>query len=331
MVAKLLHPRARPGCAFGIGLVVLLVTTLVQPPSARAWVCTRVADNYGDPAGPALVWANRKITYAFNETPSAKLADNEAARAAIAKAFDTWQSSTLRGDQPKNCQDSIDTTLITATSTDLAFTQGDDSSQSSVGYNFLEPDNNENLILFRDDNWRYPLSGPSADIIAMTTLTYNVITGEILDADIEFNTATFSYTTGDSDALYDVQNTATHEIGHLLGFAHSLETDATMYSSAAKGEITKRALTCDDAAILWYRYPAGDKTQSCKLGQVAKSCGNCAHAGGLSYTAKMKVLETHDGQGGCSCRTAGADSALGLGALGIAALGRFVRRRRCSV
>lgn len=294
---------------------------------AQAWVCSRVADNYGDSSGPGLVWPSRTIDYVFNAKGTSKL-DTDAAKAAINRDFATWSSSTLRSDEPQHCAGVIDTSVTSATATDLALTQvSPDTTQSSVGYNYLEPDHNENVILFRDDNWRYPLSGPPADIIAMTTLTYNVITGAILDADIEFNTATFDFTTDDDNVVYDVQNTAAHEVGHLLGFAHSLDQNATMYSSANQGETTKRALSCDDATILWYRYPAGDATQSCKLGQVSKLCGNCAHAGGLAYTANLKVVEAHDGQGGCSCHSLDAGGALGLVALGLVCAGRRRRAR----
>jgi hypothetical protein len=295
---------------------------------AHAWVCSRVADNYGNSSGAGLVWADRTVSYVFNDQGTGKL-DNGAAQSAIDNAFATWSQSTLRDSEPADCTGLIDTSVVSATATDMVFNRiSPDTTQSSVGYNYLEPERNENVILFRDDTWRYPLSGPPADIIAMTTLTYNVITGAILDADIEFNTATFDFTTGDDAVVYDVQNTATHEVGHLLGFAHSLDQNATMYSSADKGETTKRALSCDDATILWYRYPAGAETNSCKLGQVSKLCGNCAHAGGLAYSAKLRVLETHDGQGGCSCHSLDAGGALGLVALSLASIGRIRRQRR---
>lgn len=291
------------------------------PRQAHAWVCTRVADNYGDPSGPALVWPSRSVPWVFNAQPTTKL-DDSAARAAIQAAFSVWSSSTLRSSEPALCQGVIDTSVVSATSTDLSFVQGADTNQSTVGYNYLEPDKNENVIIFRDTGWRYSKEGPSADVLAMTTLTYNVITGDILDADIEFNTQNSVFTTSDSSIKHDVQNTAAHEIGHLLGFAHSLDESATMYSSASLGETSKRELSCDDATILWYRYPTGAKTNSCKLGQVSKSCGQCAHAGGLAYTAKLQVRETHDGQGGC--QSIATSSIMGPATLALLAL----RRRR---
>lgn len=314
---------------FRAGLVPALVVLglIGETRLAHAWICTRVADNYGDPSGPALGWPSRTVPYAFNAQPSTKL-DNEAARSAIRAAFATWADSTLRAGEPANCEGVIDTSVVTANATDVSFMPGSDTDQATVGYNYLEPDNNKNVVIFRDSSWRYPLSGPPADIIAMTTLTYNVITGDILDADIEFNTATFEFTTDDDAVVYDVQNTAAHEVGHMLGFAHTLDTNATMYSSANVGETSKRMLSCDDAAILWYRYPAGAEAQSCELGVVNDACGRCAHTGGLAYSANLKVVETHDGQGGCTCQSTDAGGAMGLAALCLLTLCRMRRPRR---
>ena len=54
---------------------------------------------------------------------------------------------------------------------------------------------NANLFMFRDDSWPYenPL-----DTLALTTLTYNVETAEIFDADVEVNTAEAKFTTSRS-------------------------------------------------------------------------------------------------------------------------------------
>ena len=113
-------------------------------------------------------------------------------------------------------------------------------------------------------------------------------------------------------------NTATHEIGHFLGFAHSDEPDATMFASATPGETLKRFLSCDDAAILWFRYPAGNPNiGACKTGQVTAACGQCAPGNTLRFVPTAKVTGTSDGVGGCSC---GSSPASSLWLLGLAAV-----------
>src|SRR5262249_33663180 len=65
---------------------------------------------------------------------------------------------------------------------------------------------NANIILFRDDGWPYA-SGNAT--LALTTVTYNLDTGEIYDADMELNSAQTPFTTGDTDVQFDLQSITT--------------------------------------------------------------------------------------------------------------------------
>ena len=114
-------------------------------------------------------------------------------------------------------------------------------------------------------------------MIALTTTSYNRQTGEVVDADIEFNGGpggfrfTATAATGptcenrrSTDCVAtDVENTATHELGHFLGLAHSAEPDATMYASAPDGETRKRDLDEDDEAALCTVYPDEGAVSTC--------------------------------------------------------------------
>ena len=130
--------------------------------------------------------------------------------------------------------------------------------------------------------------------LATTVVTHHPVTGLIYDADIEVNdwggtpgplpaapdagnapTDGWYFTCdpppggtavppvcaayGDTGCAYaDLQNTVTHEAGHVLGLAHpSTPATATMWAYADLREISKRDLDPDDVAGLCAIYPAG--------------------------------------------------------------------------
>ncbi|TVR04993.1 MAG: hypothetical protein EA398_00700 [Deltaproteobacteria bacterium] len=138
---------------------------------------------------------------------------------------------------------------------------------------------NANVVLFREDQWR---AGDSAPIIALTSVTYIVRTGEILDADIEVNAAHFDVGIVEnpftSRHIVDLQNALTHEIGHLLGLDHTSPDDrfvgdpdtwqeAAMHALTRPGETRKRTLHEDDIAGVCDIYPAdvGHPDGDCRL------------------------------------------------------------------
>jgi len=98
------------------------------------------------------------------------------------------------------------------------------------------------------------------EALALTIVTYEVDTGLILDAEIWFNDeVTWTVAEGGhgEGERYDVQNTLTHEVGHLLGLAHEMdEQEATMYPLSAAWETRKRDLETDDLAGFAYLYDA---------------------------------------------------------------------------
>jgi uncharacterized protein (TIGR03382 family) len=124
-----------------------------------------------------------------------------------------------------------------------------------VGYDPTPGAINENAIVPIDHDWPYD---PNA--IAVTIITVNPQTDEILDADIALNTAAHTFAALPDDSSIggpydDLQNTLTHELGHALGLAHNT-TDATvvMYPGAPTGQVSKRVLASDDKAGLAFLY-----------------------------------------------------------------------------
>jgi MYXO-CTERM domain-containing protein len=177
---------------------------------------------------------------------------------------------------------------------------------------------------------------------AITTATYvNDVNsprdGAIVDADIEFNGVDFDISvngttnTPHGKCLADLQNTLTHELGHLHGLEHTCRlsssdpqwiddqgnpvplctavppgntkiTDATMYPTQTCGETTKSSLSNDDIQAICTIYP------------TAKDPGTCEDVAGSAG-------------GGCCSASRGADRP--AGALLLAGLvGFWMRRRR---
>ena len=96
-------------------------------------------------------------------------------------------------------------------------------------------------------------------VLAENNFWYNSVTGQLVDSDIRFNT-TYSWSASGAPGLYDVQNIATHELGHSLALADLYgvtDAEKTMYGFGELGETRKRTLDPDDIAGIAHLYPTG--------------------------------------------------------------------------
>lgn len=139
----------------------------------------------------------------------------------------------------------------------------------------------ENRIVFRQV---WPAEA-SSTALALTTVVYDRRSGAIQDADIDLNDESFFWTTStDAVTINDVENTLTHEVGHLLGFAHVAEPDATMYADSPEGETEKRTLEADDVDAVCTVYPSGAPTPGVEsttgISRGALTSANCAASSG---------------------------------------------------
>jgi hypothetical protein len=174
---------------------------------------------------------------------------------------------------------------------------------------------NANIILFQDKTWPHVGGGST---LALTTVTYNVDTGEIYDADMELNSANVTFTMDDKTVKYDLASIAAHETGHFLGLSHSTMGSATMYSDYTPGSTQLRELDVDDIAAICAAYPPGDP--------IAASCDPSPRRGQASECSPAPIQEEKDS---CSMAPGMTRTSTSLGGVAlIAALGWFTQRRR---
>lgn len=113
--------------------------------------------------------------------------------------------------------------------------------------------------------------------------------GAILEADVEFNDDTFTFTTNPSDSSrfgdqkhVFLENVATHEFGHAFGLSHSAALQATMvyleYREQAK-------LSCDDISAIAGLYPVSGFT----TGRGALS-GTVLYSGSAVFGAHVLAI-----------------------------------------
>ncbi len=157
-------------------------------------------------------------------------------------------------------------------------------------------------------------------VVSFTVITANTATGEIIDADIALDDATYDFCVADcKSGRYDLLSTLTHEVGHFLGLDHSLDTAATMFVSAPAQELSKRTLTDDDREGLCRAY-----STTCDPALLPKPG---ADAGGTDAGSKADA-----GQGGKppadSCQASRHGQRWGLLAVLSAAVAALRRRRR---
>lgn len=195
-------------------------------------------------------------------------------------------------------------------------------SASTSTTSFVEADT-VNTVQFRSDFWgrnarkevdRVPYP---QNALAITSVFANRKTGEIVDTDVEIN-AMFAMW-GDvvanpqllrSTNTHDLQNTLTHEFGHVIGLDHTCDgggqsnlvdnedkpvpacpgtaeiQETTMAAIVMPGDTLRRTLAKDDQDGVCQIYPA-DGNPACSTGE---SDGGCTWAPGRTPAAPAGLL-----------------------------------------
>jgi len=173
---------------------------------------------------------------------------------------------------------------------------------------------NVNVIKFRDVSWCRPETQDDParchpdSAAGITTATYvddgsSSRDGALVDADVELNGVGFALavngqTLSNASCLSELQNTLTHEIGHVQGLEHTClapgdpprvddkgapvpscgnatqaQQDATMYNFQDCGEVKKETLEPDDINAICAIYPQAKDPGTCE--PVAAPGGCC--------------------------------------------------------
>jgi hypothetical protein len=131
----------------------------------------------------------------------------------------------------------------------------------AIGYDSSRPDANISGIAMYHQNFPRRVD---RQVLALTLLTRNSATGEIVDADIILDAESNRFAVlsdlglpGVATAPNDYQNVITHEVGHSLGLTEDPDhRDATMYPSSQPGEVSKRRLSPTDVDSVRRAYAA---------------------------------------------------------------------------
>jgi hypothetical protein len=220
--------------------------------------------------GLQLYWPVTCMSYSLQENASRRVGYDEVAGATDA-AFQTWGNVTC----PSGLAPTIEFLNMGPVSCDRH--EYNDQAKSYGG--------NANILIFHDEGF----DAAAMNQLAITTVTFNVNTGEIYDADIEVDSAKpISTLTPVPSLQFDLQSILTHEIGHFLGLAHSNmpcsggPECATMDATYRTGSDDFRTLEADDIAGICTIYPpnrmAIDNSCAPRHG-FSGECGVASHKG----------------------------------------------------
>lgn len=164
---------------------------------------------------------------------------------------------------------------------------------------FCEGDEVHNVVGFQESGWPSNARGT----LALTTLTFDIDTGEIFGADTTVNATFIEWSTDDAlpDGAHDLESALVHEAGHFLGVAHSPVRDATMFADYQPGTSELRTLEPDDEEAICVIYPAADRRTR---GQSGGSDERVASSVCDPEAALRPSVCAPSGGEGCGCRVA---------------------------
>jgi hypothetical protein len=277
--------------------ILVAIAAITSGVSSAPYARSRVSST--DPNSQCLWWAAGSVVY--NQSALGNPVNGGSEFTAVTRSWQSWQTI------QNSCGN-----LTLSEGPPLSGTAG-----RTVGY-AQGSSNNYNVVMFRQTlcrnvaptgdpcfsnnncNNAYDCWGNSDTTIGLTTTTYRVSSGQILDTDIEFNAALYHFTTSDGPTpcslgnysncvATDVQNTATHEFGHSQGLDHTTYTGSVMNPTSINGELAKRTVdqwsgcgSVSQPGFVSVAYPKGQPSQPCQPSSTSQANGICINASGQS-------------------------------------------------
>jgi hypothetical protein len=242
--------------------------------------CLAVADSayaysqFTADGGTRLHWTPARVRWMVTDRGAPGVTQSQL-QAALARAFQTWQD------------------VPTAS---VAF--------EFAGFTSADPGEDDNLSVvgFQDH--------PELErVLGATSFVFDEDTGELVEADIYFNSQFEWSTAASGDASrFDLESVALHEIGHFLGLGHSgigetemrpdggrrvLGSAAVMFPIAlGRGSIADRMLQPDDIAGVSDLYPDGNFTATTGgvHGRVRHGTAGARGAHVIAFDLRTQVL-----------------------------------------
>ena len=219
---------------------------------------------------PVLFWGRGCISYVFHENvfPGLLLLSELEIRTIVRDSFTTWGEVNC-GRDPFVIEQLAGTTDAPA----VLFRNG-------IRNEFV-------ISVMSAAEWEAQSLDP--DAFAITYLWFRANTGEIFDADMALSLAQGQFgdcTNGCTRGTIDLQNTVTHEAGHVLGLGHSKIDGATMKADATVGATFMRDLDTDDiAGMCALELPS----HSCEDGTTTCQCPPPPILGGATSATNCSV------------------------------------------